>query len=125
MGGSGYRGVRSQSSSSTAVHGHTALRARQFIVGGNWKANGTPESTRQLIKDLNHGKLEVDTSTDVQVVCAPPFVYLSEVKGQLRPDYAIAAQNMCDRPPGAWTGETPADMLKSLGINWVVLGHSE
>jgi len=94
-------------------------------VGGNWKANGTPESVKSLIQDLNSGKLEIDASNDMEVVVAPPFVYLSEVQDALRPEYAVAAQNMWDQGFGAWTGETPADMLTSLGVEWVVLGHSE
>ncbi|CAE8620027.1 unnamed protein product [Polarella glacialis] len=105
----------------------TALMAakRRFFIGGNWKANGSPASVKQLIEELNSAKLEVDTSKDVEVVCSPPFVYLSQVKSDLRKDYAVAAQNMWDKAPGAWTGETPAAMLKDMSIDWVVLGHSE
>ncbi|CAE7775930.1 unnamed protein product [Symbiodinium sp. CCMP2592] len=100
-----------------------ALEAsRKFIVGGNWKANGSPDSVKKLVKDLNDGDI---TSKDVEVVCAPPFVFLSEVQGSLRKDFAVAAQNLWDKDPGAWTGEIPAQMLADMGIKWVVLGHSE
>mmetsp|Transcript_49741 Transcript_49741/g.79230 ORF Transcript_49741/g.79230 Transcript_49741/m.79230 type:complete len:290 (+) Transcript_49741:52-921(+) len=95
---------------------------RKFIVGGNWKANGSPDSVKKLVEELNEGEV---TSKDVEVVCAPPFVFLSEVQGTLRKDYAVAAQNLWDKDPGAWTGETPAQMLADMGIKWVVLGHSE
>jgi len=61
----------------------------------------------------------------VEVVCAPPFVYLAQVKDTLRKDYSVAAQNMWDKSPGAWTGEVPAEMLKNMGVGWVILGHSE
>jgi len=105
--------------------GRTALQARRFIIGGNWKANGSPESVSKLIEELNAGELEVDPKKDVEVVCAPPFVYLSEVQSKLRGDYAVAAQNMWDKDPGAWTGEIPGKMLADMGIKWVVLGHSE
>eukprot|EP00421_Protoceratium_reticulatum_P018992 CAMPEP_0168391996 /NCGR_PEP_ID=MMETSP0228-20121227/18271_1 /TAXON_ID=133427 /ORGANISM="Protoceratium reticulatum, Strain CCCM 535 (=CCMP 1889)" /LENGTH=306 /DNA_ID=CAMNT_0008405325 /DNA_START=83 /DNA_END=1003 /DNA_ORIENTATION=+ len=105
--------------------GCTAMQARRFIVGGNWKANGSPESVKQLIEELNAGKLEVDPKKDVEVVCAPPFVFLSEAQRSLRGDYAVAAQNMWDKDPGAWTGEIPGKMLADMGIKWVVLGHSE
>lgn len=105
--------------------GLTALQARRFIVGGNWKANGSPESVAQLVSDLNRGSVNVDTSKDVQVVCAPPSIFLSDVKRKLRSDYAVASQNMWNKKPGAWTGELPADMLTSAGIGWVILGHSE
>lgn len=104
----------------------TAMEAaRRFFIGGNWKANGTPASVKSLVEDLNGRKLEVDTSKDVEVVCSPPFVYLSEVKNTIRPDFKVAAQNLWDRAPGAWTGETPGQMLKDIGIEWVILGHSE
>lgn len=104
--------------------GRTALGARKFFIGGNWKANGSPESVKQLVEDLNAGELTVDPK-DVEVVCAPPFVYLSQVKDTLRKEYAVAAQNMWDKAPGAWTGETPAAMLNEIGVGWVILGHSE
>lgn len=104
--------------------GRTALGARKFFIGGNWKANGSPASVKQLVEELNAGELVV-SAKDVEVVCAPPFVYLSEVKNTLRKDYAVAAQNMWDKAPGAWTGETTAAMLNEIGIGWVVLGHSE
>merc|ERR1711862_1055897 len=103
----------------------TNLRARKFIIGGNWKANGSPESVKQLIEELNAAKLEVEPGKDVEVVCAPPFVYLAKVAGELRKDSSVAAQNMWDKEPGAWTGEIPGKMLTDMGIGWVVLGHSE
>eukprot|EP00933_Yihiella_yeosuensis_P066356 TRINITY_DN705_c0_g2_i1.p1 TRINITY_DN705_c0_g2~~TRINITY_DN705_c0_g2_i1.p1 ORF type:complete len:328 (+),score=88.92 TRINITY_DN705_c0_g2_i1:64-984(+) len=103
----------------------TALNARKFFIGGNWKANGTPDSVKALVSDLNDAKLDVNTEKDVQVVCGVPSVYLSTVKGSLRKDFAVSAQNMWDKAPGAWTGETPAEMLTSMGIKWTILGHSE
>lgn len=111
-------------SSRQRIH-RTLMEARRFFVGGNWKANGTPASVKQLVADLNSATLEVDAKKDVEVVCSPPFIYLSEVKSSLRSDYAVAAQNLWDRAPGAWTGETPAALLTEMGIKWVVLGHSE
>jgi triosephosphate isomerase len=102
-----------------------AEASRKFIVGGNWKANGSPDDVKKLVEALNAAKPEVDTSKDVEVVCAPPMVYLSTVKDSLRADYAVSAQNMWNQGLGAWTGETPAEMLKGMGIQWTVLGHSE
>jgi len=99
--------------------------ARKFIIGGNWKANGTPDMVTALVKDLNAGEVTVDLSKDVEVVCAPPFVFLSEVAKTLRKEYAVAAQNLWNKPQGAWTGEIPAEMLKQMGLEWVILGHSE
>eukprot|EP00403_Amphidinium_massartii_P016828 CAMPEP_0178432896 /NCGR_PEP_ID=MMETSP0689_2-20121128/32627_1 /TAXON_ID=160604 /ORGANISM="Amphidinium massartii, Strain CS-259" /LENGTH=256 /DNA_ID=CAMNT_0020054909 /DNA_START=77 /DNA_END=847 /DNA_ORIENTATION=- len=99
--------------------------ARKFVIGGNWKANGSPSMVEQLVKDLNAGEVTVDLSKDVEVICAPPFPFLSDVQKTLRKEYAVAAQNMWDKAPGAWTGEIPGAMLKEMGIGWVILGHSE
>jgi len=98
------------------------MGSRKFIVGGNWKANGAPASVEQLVSELNDGKV---TAGNVEVVCAPPFLFLTDVQKTLRKDYGVAAQNMWDQPQGAWTGEIPGAMLKDIGIEWVILGHSE
>jgi len=98
---------------------------RKFFIGGNWKANGDPNMVKTLVSDLNKAKLQVNAEKDVEVVCSPPFVYLSQVKETLRKDYSVAAQNMWDKAPGAWTGEIPAEMLTNMGVGWVILGHSE
>lgn len=93
----------------------------KFIVGGNWKCNGTTESIAQLISDLNAGTI----TKDVEVVCAPPFVYLAQAQASLGPPYEIAAQNVWTGAGGAYTGEISADMIKDLGIKWTITGHSE
>eukprot|EP00927_Polykrikos_kofoidii_P031877 TRINITY_DN27300_c0_g2_i1.p1 TRINITY_DN27300_c0_g2~~TRINITY_DN27300_c0_g2_i1.p1 ORF type:complete len:318 (+),score=54.93 TRINITY_DN27300_c0_g2_i1:64-1017(+) len=118
------------SSSSSLLKGSSRLdripmRVRKFVIGGNWKANGSPDSVKHLVAELNSRAVDVDSARDVEVICAPPFVYLSEVQGSLRKDYAVAAQNIWNRDPGAWTGEIPAKMLVDMGIEWVIIGHSE
>lgn len=108
-----------------ALSADEAGEARKFFIGGNWKATGTPDSVKSLVEALNAGKVEVDTEKSVDVVCSPPFVYLSQVKDTLRSDFSVAAQNLWNQAPGAWTGETPAEMLTGMGVGWVILGHSE
>ncbi|KMT05240.1 hypothetical protein BVRB_7g173820 [Beta vulgaris subsp. vulgaris] len=97
--------------------------SRRFFVGGNWKCNGTTEEVRKLLTTLNEA--EVPSEEDVEVVVSPPFVFLTLVKNLLRTDFHVAAQNCWVRKGGAFTGEISADMLVNLGINWVILGHSE
>ncbi|CAO2824956.1 unnamed protein product [Amaranthus hypochondriacus] len=97
--------------------------ARKFFVGGNWKCNGTTEEVKKLVTTLNEA--EVPSEEDVEVVVSPPFVFLNLVKNLLRPDFHVAAQNCWVRKGGAFTGEVSAEMLVNLGINWVILGHSE
>lgn len=106
--------------------GLTASRAaRKFIIGGNWKANGTPESMSRLVRELNEGKLDLAAPEDVEVVCFPPFVYLSQVQRELRSEFQVGAQDLWPQPPGAWTGEIPAMMLADMGVRWAIVGHSE
>ncbi|XP_075487093.1 triosephosphate isomerase, chloroplastic-like [Primulina tabacum] len=93
----------------------------KFFVGGNWKCNGTKESISKLVSDINNATLE----SDVDVVVAPPFVYIDQVKNSLSDRVEIAAQNCWTGKGGAFTGEISAEQIKDLGCQWVVLGHSE
>ncbi|XXG54603.1 hypothetical protein AAC387_Pa03g2442 [Persea americana] len=91
---------------------------RKFFVGGNWKCNGTIEEVKKIVSMLNEA--EVPSEEIVEVVVAPPFVFLSFVKSLLRSDFQVAAQNCWVRKGGAFTGEISAEMLVNLGIPWVV-----
>ncbi|XAR59064.1 Triose-phosphate isomerase [Bertholletia excelsa] len=93
----------------------------KFFVGGNWKCNGTKESITKLVSDLNSAKLE----PDVDVVVAPPFVYIDQVKSLLTDRIEVSAQNCWIGKGGAFTGEISVEQLKDMGCKWVVLGHSE
>ncbi|KAK4852329.1 hypothetical protein QYF36_023011 [Acer negundo] len=97
--------------------------ARTFIVGGNWKCNGTAEEVKKIVTMLNEA--EVPSEDVVEVVVSPPFVFLTLVKNLLRSDFHVAAQNCWVRKGGAFTGEVSAEMLVNLSIPWVILGHSE
>lgn len=93
----------------------------KFFVGGNWKCNGTKESITKLVSDLNDATLE----TDVDVVVAPPFVYIDQVKSLLTDRIEISGQNSWVSKGGAFTGEISVEQLKDIGCKWVILGHSE
>jgi len=95
--------------------------ARQFFVGGNFKMNGTIKSIKDILENLNNAKLDPNT----EVVVAPPALYLLLAREHLRPGLEVAAQNIFDKPSGAFTGEISADQLKDSGITWTILGHSE
>uniref|UniRef100_A0A0C9RUY0 TSA: Wollemia nobilis Ref_Wollemi_Transcript_11966_1281 transcribed RNA sequence n=1 Tax=Wollemia nobilis TaxID=56998 RepID=A0A0C9RUY0_9CONI len=92
-----------------------------FFVGGNWKCNGTKDSISKLVSDLNSAKLE----EDVDIVVAPPFVYIEQVKNSITVRIEIAAQNSWVGKGGAFTGEISVEQLKDIGCQWVILGHSE
>ncbi|MBY0488154.1 MAG: triose-phosphate isomerase [Flavobacteriaceae bacterium] len=96
---------------------------RTKIVAGNWKMNKNSEETEDLLNDLID-KLPEDK--DVQVIVAPTFVNLASAVDHLEfTNITVAAQNMHQSESGAYTGEISADMLKSIGVNTVILGHSE
>ncbi|CAK9138335.1 unnamed protein product [Ilex paraguariensis] len=99
----------------------TMAGSGKFFVGGNWKCNGTKDSISKLVLDLNSAKLE----TDVDVIVAPPFVYIEQVKNSLTDRIDIAAQNSWTGKGGAFTGEISVEQLKDIGCKWVILGHSE
>ena len=97
---------------------------RKFLVGGNWKQNGTLKfATEFPEKVLN--KLKFDTNK-VEVVVAPTAIHLLTVKQALaQSNVQVSAQNISQYKNGAYTGETSGEMLKDAGVNWVILGHSE
>jgi triosephosphate isomerase len=95
---------------------------RRKIVAGNWKMNNDLPRTEALIDDI----LRVLPKTNVEVMIAPTFVNLYEAfqltKGK---GITVVAQNMHFADSGAYTGEISASMLQSVGVNTVILGHSE
>mmetsp|Transcript_15271 Transcript_15271/g.21462 ORF Transcript_15271/g.21462 Transcript_15271/m.21462 type:complete len:322 (-) Transcript_15271:405-1370(-) len=102
--------------------GVAASAGRKFFVGGNWKCNGNRNSIKQLIDGLNSG---APLNGDVEVVCAPPAPYIDYTRQNLRKDFAVSGQNTWVGTEGAYTGEIAAEMLKDIGCEWVILGHSE
>lgn len=62
---------------------------------------------------------------EAEVVIAPPALYLLLAREHLRKEFEVAAQNIFDKPNGAFTGEISADQLIDSGITWTILGHSE
>ena len=96
---------------------------RKPYQAGNWKMNLDRRSALDLAAALRE---HVGNRDDVQVAVAPAFVYLDEIVRALAGSpIAVGAQNMCDEPSGAFTGEVSAAMLRDVGVDLVVLGHSE
>ena len=96
---------------------------RTKIVAGNWKMNKNSEQTEDLINELID---KLPTNLDVKVFIAPTFVNLASAVDHTEfTNIQIAAQNMHQAEGGAFTGEISADMLTSIGVNTVILGHSE
>jgi len=95
---------------------------RTKIVAGNWKMNNDLAQTEALITDL---KKQIQTS-DAEVMVAPVFTNLYKSFEALKGDtIEVISQNMHYASNGAYTGEISAEMLKSVGVQTVILGHSE
>ncbi|WP_439130435.1 triose-phosphate isomerase [Polaribacter sp.] len=98
---------------------------RQKIVAGNWKMNNDKEETKTLIEGLKK-EIENLPLDNTRVIVAPSFVNLESAVNQSEDsNIEVVAQNMHQTKNGAYTGEVSADMLKSIGIKSVIIGHSE
>ncbi len=96
---------------------------RAKIVAGNWKMNKNSEETEDLINELIS---KLPTDSDTKIFIAPTFVNLASAVDHTEfTNIHVVAQNMHQAENGAYTGEISADMLKSIGVNTVILGHSE
>lgn len=96
---------------------------RHNIVAGNWKMNKNAGETTQLLAAILN---QLPSGKEVEVIVAPSFVNLSQAVHILEhTNIGVAAQNMHQAEGGAFTGEVSADMLTSIGVHNVIIGHSE
>jgi triosephosphate isomerase len=96
---------------------------RRPFVAGNWKMHGTRAENAELVEALLLG---VPGQTSADIAICPPFPYLWEVGRQLKASsIALGAQSVCAEAVGAFTGEVSATMLKDIGCQYVIVGHSE
>ena len=97
---------------------------RKKIVAGNWKMNKNLQEGIELAKELNEALTADKPNCDV-VICTP-FIHLASVAALLNKDViGLGAENCADKAKGAYTGEVSAEMVKSTGADYVILGHSE
>ena len=95
---------------------------RDKIVAGNWKMNLTKNEGLLLIEGVVNGVV----NSDVKVILAPPFPFISDaVSGLSSSKIKVAAQNCHQEESGAFTGEVSAAMLRSFGAEYCIVGHSE
>ncbi|MGA9293420.1 MAG: triose-phosphate isomerase [Ignavibacteriaceae bacterium] len=96
---------------------------RRKIIAGNWKMNNDINGTINLISNLVKS---LNNSENCDVIVCPPFTSLTEANSQIKNTVIkLGAQNMYFENEGAYTGEISAQMLKSAGCEFVILGHSE
>ena len=99
---------------------------RKKIVAGNWKMNKTAEEAKALLSEVVN-MIKDEVLGDVTVVLCPPALYLTTFRQYVTAggNISLGAQNCHEKASGAYTGEISAPMLQSIGIEYVILGHSE
>jgi triosephosphate isomerase (TIM) len=95
---------------------------RRFVIAGNWKMHKGVGETSDFIEGL----LATDPSTAVDVVVSPPYTSLPTAAMLMTGSpIGLAAQSVHWESSGAFTGEISAEMLSEIGVEWVIVGHSE
>ena len=96
---------------------------RDFLVAGNWKMNGSLQANAELTDGILAG---MPASDSVQMLVCPPYPYLADLAGKLAAtQLSLGAQNVSQNEAGAYTGEVSPGMLKDIGCEYVIVGHSE
>jgi triosephosphate isomerase len=98
---------------------------RKQIAAANWKMNLTYKQGEELLEEIL--KSDIELQGDQLVIFAVPFPYLIMARSEVADarGYDIAAQNCSEKTNGAYTGEVSAEMLKSIGVDYCIIGHSE
>ena len=100
------------------------FKKRKKIVAGNWKMNLNLQDGVALAKEINEAL--VADKPNCEVIICTPFIHLASVAQVLDQNVvALGAENCADKVKGAYTGEVSAEMVKSTGAQYVILGHSE
>ena len=96
---------------------------REFLVAGNWKMNGSSEANKALLEGIVAG---VPDGQGFRLLVCPPFPYLADVAAKVSGSaVSVGAQNVSEHEKGAFTGEVSPGMLKDIGCDYVIVGHSE
>lgn len=96
---------------------------REIVVAGNWKMNKDLNEAVTLVSEI---KNLLSNDINVKMIVCPPFISLETVSALVKDtNIGLGAQNMCSEDSGAYTGAISASMIKSVGCEFVILGHSE
>lgn len=93
---------------------------RKKYICGNWKMNKTSSEALEFAKEINEFEFN-----KVDVLLAPSFVTLESLRKNLKDEIKVAGQNVSQFDDGAYTGEVSTSMLKDIGVDDVIIGHSE
>lgn len=94
------------------------------IIVGNWKMNPTSEKEAKVLFRL-FSKMFPTRNKNIEVVICPPFVYMPLAKKELKKSLVLGSQSIGPEEKGAYTGEVSSSMLIDLGVQYVLVGHSE
>lgn len=104
------------------------LEMKKLFIVANWKSNKTVGEAEEWLKQVASSQYLV--SSDIEIIICPPFTLLSNLRilttnYHLPDTFKVGAQDVSPFPDGAYTGEVSARMLKDLGVEYVIIGHSE
>ena len=96
---------------------------REFLIAGNWKMNGSMAANKELVAGIIDG---VPVGGGFSLLVCPPFPYIAAIAAQAHGSaVSVGAQNVSEHEKGAFTGEVAPAMLRELGCEYVIVGHSE
>lgn len=99
---------------------------RRYLIAANWKMNKDLENGSSLLTNVKQSIESKNILSKVDVVLCPPFILLEQAKTILNASsISLGAQNIHYQSDGAYTGEISGSMLRSVGCNYVIVGHSE
>lgn len=96
---------------------------RKYIIGGNWKSNGSVDFVRGMCTNTLN-TMEFDENC-VEVVVAPISLHITSTKTMLNSNILVCSQNISAEGNGAYTGEISAEQVVDFGLQWTLVGHSE
>ncbi len=98
---------------------------RTQIAAANWKMNCTLQQAEELLNKLAAAQVNVSENKIAVIAVPAPYLMLAKQKLNDKANFFVAAQNCYTKKSGAYTGETSVEMLQSIGIPYVLIGHSE
>lgn len=107
-----------------AASSSTELYARRPFISGNWKLN--PQTVDEAVKlgsDISNAI--TDASPDADVALFVPYVFIESTRKAVNGKIMVGAEGVCPEMQGAFTGAVSSSMLKSIGVQWALAGHSE
>ncbi len=101
---------------------------RKYLIAGNWKLNMNQAQTESFLEELSSELNAIKNISHIETMVIPPFTSLEKAKNTIRAKslpFKLGAQDLSQYDSGAYTGEISAEMLMEIGVDYVLVGHSE